>query len=99
MRYVLVPAVAARLFVDRDPGVGAASTFDLLARPPPLTSYCRCRGIVQGSDTHGATHCPFRISSAFSRCFCAAARVSSRAVRTTLFFAAGLSVLSIVSMT
>ena len=50
--YVLVPAVAARLFVDRDPGVGAAGTFASRARHPRLTSSCRCRGIVRGSVTH-----------------------------------------------
>ncbi len=29
------------------PGVGTASKFDLRARHPRLTSYCRCRGSVQ----------------------------------------------------
>src|SRR5258708_5098024 len=50
--YVLVPAVAARLFVDRHPGVGAAGTFALRARHPRLTSLCRCRGTILRSDTH-----------------------------------------------
>src|SRR5260370_36006475 len=40
---ILVPAVAARLFADRVPGVGAAGTFDLRARHPRLTSLCPCR--------------------------------------------------------
>jgi hypothetical protein len=35
---------AARYFVCRCPGVGFASTFDLRARDPRLTSFCRCRG-------------------------------------------------------
>src|SRR5260221_731946 len=43
------------------------------------------------------SYSPFRISSAFARCFSAAARVSSRAALTCFAFAAGLSVLSIVS--
>jgi hypothetical protein len=36
--------VAARYFVRCVPGVNFASTFDLRARDPRLTSYCRCRG-------------------------------------------------------
>src|SRR5260221_8064223 len=44
VRHFLVPAVAARYWLHCLPGVGFASTCDLRARDPRLTSYCRCRG-------------------------------------------------------